>query len=75
MRNDRFWKNRLLDSIGFENCAHCKWPAGQTTAPVNAAKKLAVCDWVANPAGSKFDVVTWKPTQLGFRTGSQPLGG
>src|ERR1700722_8196445 len=75
MRNERFWKNRLLDSTGFENFVHCGWPVGQTTGPVNAPRKLAVCDSVDNPAGRKFDVVTWKPTQFGFRTGSQPFGG
>ena len=75
IRNERFWKNRLFDSTGFENFVHCGWPVGQTTGPVNAPRKLAVCDSVDNPAGRKFDVVTWKPTQFGLRTGSQPLGG
>ena len=28
-----------------------------------------------NPAGKKFDCVTWKPMQFGLRLGSQPGGG
>ena len=83
--NERFWKKRSLASNGIEYFTQAEvggfvsCPLGHVTVGlVNTARKFAVCDSVANPAGSKFDVVT-EPTPHaaggGTIVGSQPLGG
>ena len=79
MRNERFCQKTSLSNRGFEKVVQCEWPAGQTTlGSVNACRKVAVCLSVANPAGSKFEVVTEVLVHAaggGVAFGSQPGGG